>query len=31
MYFSYIGDIDDPEFHWDKPEDAPSLIVAEDV
>jgi hypothetical protein len=24
MYFSYIGDIDDPEFRWDKPEDAPS-------
>ncbi len=24
MYFSYIGDIDDPEFHWDKPDDAPS-------
>jgi hypothetical protein len=24
MYFSYIGDIDDPEFHWDKPADATS-------
>lgn len=23
MYFSYVGDIDDPEFHWEKPEDAP--------
>jgi hypothetical protein len=22
-YFSYVGDIDDPEFHWDNPEDAP--------
>jgi hypothetical protein len=24
MYFSYVGDIDDPDFHWDKPEGAPS-------
>jgi hypothetical protein len=24
MYFSYVGDIDDPDFHWDTPEDAPS-------
>jgi hypothetical protein len=24
MYFSYVGDIDDPDFQWDKPEDAPS-------
>ena len=24
MYFSYVGDIDDPDFHWDKPENAPS-------
>jgi hypothetical protein len=23
-YFSYIGDLDDPDFHWDDPARAPS-------
>jgi hypothetical protein len=24
MYFSYVGDIDDPDFRWDDAADAPS-------
>jgi hypothetical protein len=24
MYLSYVGDIDDPDFHWDDAENAPS-------
>jgi hypothetical protein len=23
VYFSYLGDLDDPDFFWDKPSDAP--------
>jgi hypothetical protein len=24
MYFSYVGDPDDPKFYWDRPDDQPS-------
>lgn len=23
IYFSYIGDLDDPDFYWDNPQDCP--------